>query len=165
MENVNERMESLFNLFSDTGGKADGSSLARKRMIEIGIEQFKESPLFGIGLGNAAALSLFKLGKFAYLHNDLVEMAVNNGIVGTVLYYGVLVTLLNKHVKMMKIYNNPEIIISFIILVMFFVSNIAVVSYYGGLAAYVYMTLWISVAEIYGRRNKEEENNSEILIS
>lgn len=157
METVKERMETFFNLFSDSGGKVDGSSLARKRMIETGINQIKETPLFGIGLGNGAALCFFRMGNFAYLHNDFIEMAVNNGIVGLVLYYSVIITLLNKHVKLMKKYNDPEIIISFIILFIFMLMNIAQVTYYGIVATYVYMTLWISTVEIYERRGKDEK--------
>lgn len=161
MSTVKERMESLFNIFSDSGGRVDGSALARRSMIEIGFEQFKETPLFGIGLGNAAALSLFRLGDFAYLHNDFVEMAVNSGIVGLALYYSVLLTLLNKHIKLMKKCEDSEIVVSFVILFVFLMMNVANVSYYGGIRTYVYMTLWISVVEIYERRGKDEESYSE----
>ncbi len=157
MASVKERMETLFNLFSDSGGSVDKSVLARKTMIEIGFEQFKETPLFGIGLGNSYALNQYKMGKFVYLHNDFIEMAVNNGFVGLVLYYGVLITLLNKHVKLMKKCADTEIIISFVILFIFLIMNVANVSYYGGIRTYAYMTLWISVVEIYERRGENEE--------
>lgn len=161
MSTVKERMESLFNLFSDSGGKVDGSALARKRMIELGFEQFKETPLFGIGLGNGSLVNLYGMGKFTYLHNDFIEMAVNNGIVGLFIYYGVLITLLNKHVKLMKKYADTEIVVSFIILFIFLIMNMANVSYYGGIKTYVYMTLWISTVEIYERRGRDEEAYSE----
>lgn len=161
MGTVKERMESLSNLFSDTSGKVDGSALSRKRMIEIGFEQFKETPLFGIGLGNSFALNLFRIGKYTYLHSDIIEMAVNSGLVGLVLYYGVLITLLNKHIKLMKKYDDTDIVVSFIILFIFLLMNVANVSYYGGITTYVYMTLWISVVEIYERRGKDEKIISE----
>lgn len=161
MSTVKERMETFFSMFSSSGGKVDSSAMNRRRMIEVGFEQFKETPLFGIGLGNAAALSLFRLGDFAYLHNDFIEMAVNSGIVGMILYYSVLITLFNKHIKLMRKYADTEIVISFVILVVFLLMNIANVSYYGGISTYVYLTLWISVVEIYERRGKDEKAISE----
>lgn len=161
MSNVRERMDSLFNMFSDSGGKVDSSAMNRRRMIEVGFEQFKKTPLFGIGLGNAAALSLFRLGEFVYLHNDFIEMAVNSGIVGLVLYYSVMLTLLNKHIKLMKKCEDSEIVVSFIILFIFLLMNVANVTYYGGITTYVYLTLWISTVEIFERRGQNEETIGE----
>ena len=45
----------------------------KKEMMKIGLEQLEETPLFGIGLYNSALLSLYKLGRGTYLHNDYIK--------------------------------------------------------------------------------------------
>lgn len=154
---VNERMEMLFNMFSGENASGGASADVRRDMIEVGLQQFEETPLFGVGLYNSVLVDLYNLGYAAYLHNDYVELLVNGGIVGFVLYYSVPLALFIKHVKLMKVYNDPELVISFVMLVLFLIMNVGMVSYYGLMTTYVYMTLWISVVEIYKRRKVNDD--------
>lgn len=154
---VNERMEMLFNMFSGENASGGASADVRRDMIEVGLQQFEETPLFGVGLYNSVLVDLYNLGYAAYLHNDYVELLVNGGIVGFVLYYSVYLALFIKHVKLMKVYNDPELVISFVMLVLFLIMNVGMVSYYGLMTTYVYMTLWISVVEIYKRRKVNDD--------
>ena len=83
---VNERLRDM--LASFTGeGKADGSSLLRAKMRTIGMEQFRKTPFFGIGMGNSAALLLKTVGLSTYLHNNYVELLACGGLAGFALYY------------------------------------------------------------------------------
>lgn len=130
-------------------------------MIVAGLQQFEETPLLGIGLYNSVLAGLYRIGYAGYLHNDYVELLVNGGMVGFALYYSVPVALLIKHIKLMKIYKDTELIISFIMLVLFLITNVGNVTYYGVLSTYVYMTLWISVVEIFKRRKIKNESVEE----
>lgn len=158
---VSERMEMLFNMFSGENASGGASADIRKDMIVAGLQQFEETPLFGVGLYNSVLADLYRLGHATYLHNDYIELLVNGGLVGFVLYYSVHLALFIKHVKLMKVYNDPELVISFVMLALFLFTNIARVTYYGVLSTYVYMTLWISIVEIYKRRKINENDAQE----
>lgn len=62
----------------------DESTIGRLYMLQIWPDYFAASPVFGNGLDQFAILS--KLGY--YSHNNYVEIAVNLGLVGLFLYYG-----------------------------------------------------------------------------
>lgn len=158
---VNTRMEMLLDMITGSGTSGGASADARRNMIEAGFQQVEQTPLFGIGLYNSALLVLYRLGFATYLHNDYIELLVNGGMVGFVMYYSVYLALLIKHIKLMKTYDDPELIISFTMLILFLITNLAKVSYYGSLNAYLYTTLWISTVEIFKRRKIKNENAAE----
>lgn len=141
MESINERMEDLFKTLS--GKKGDNSSKVRIEMFKIGWQQFKKAPFFGIGLSNSYYVNKYATGLFTYLHNDFIEQLVNLGIVGFGLYYGLLLSLLISHIKLLKT-RKPEVIISFVMLVCFLVSSYGTVWYYYK-QTYILMALWVSV--------------------
>lgn len=155
MGNVQERMEMFFNAMSGKTSMADGSSLIRKRMIEVGLNQFSKTPFLGIGLGNSAKLNVREIGFDAYSHNDYIEHLVNGGIIGFCLYYGAVALLLKKHIHIL-LHNrkNTTVAISFILIIMQLVANMASVTYYGSLSTYVFFILWITV--VYGNSKKQE---------
>lgn len=70
----------VLNLFS---GEQDMSDIERTRMIEIGIDLFKERPIHGYGIGNYAALCF----RETYSHHNYVELLVSGGIIALILYY------------------------------------------------------------------------------
>ena len=84
---VTERMESMFAMFTGTG-KVDHSALLRKKFVRIGIEQFKQTPIIGIGIGNPRLLALRYTGHNCYLHNNFAELLAGGGIIGFCLFYG-----------------------------------------------------------------------------
>ena len=76
---IKQRMQTMFNSFIGNG-KADGSSLIRKKMIEIGWKEFTEHPIGGIGIANSYFITDKYLGKKTYLHNNFVELLSCGGI-------------------------------------------------------------------------------------
>lgn len=86
-DGVRERMNSLFVGFFG-GGKADGSTLMRLRMIDLGWTWFKKYPIGGVGIGNAHILAARYLRFDTYLHNNFAELLCSGGIVGFCVYYG-----------------------------------------------------------------------------
>jgi len=64
-------------------GEQDASDIERNRMVELGIELFKERPIHGYGIGNYAALCF----RDTYSHHNYVELLVSGGVPALVLYY------------------------------------------------------------------------------
>lgn len=137
----------------------DRTTQMRYDMITTGFRHFWDYPYLGWGLANSRMVNVIYLGFNAYSHNDIVEILVNGGAVGFILYYGLLYKIFRHHLYFIKKNKaDDEVFASFTILVMLLVSNIAAVTYYGSISTFVYFVLWISVLEI--RRRKE---NNEVL--
>lgn len=83
---VNERLKTMIASFTGEGA-ADGSSLLRKKMREVGFAQFLKTPIFGIGIGCSDVLLQHTINRSTYLHNNYIELLACGGIVGTALYY------------------------------------------------------------------------------
>lgn len=145
MDTISTRLEQMFLTFSGKRG-GDTSSKLRSDMIKVGWNQFTKTPLWGIGVGNSYFAISEYLGYFTYSHNDFVEQLINGGIVGFGLYFGLLFSLLINHIKLLN-KENPEIIISFVLLIMFLVSSYGTVWYYSKVT-YILMALWISIIKI-----------------
>ncbi len=79
---VISRMDGLLNMFTGKG-EVDVSTIHRIKYIEMGIEQFKKTPVFGIGIGNSPVL----IGHNSYLHNNFIEILACGGILGFIFYY------------------------------------------------------------------------------
>jgi len=124
-----------------------GSTGGRIFLIKVGFLTFQDSPIFGHGIANFFLLNELHV----YAHNNYIELLVDLGIVGTILFYSIYFYLiksffmLNKHVPI-KIF-----IITFLTVLM--VMDIAVVSY--GMKLIIYTLLFIS---IYLDNLKKEES-------
>lgn len=70
-------------------GETDSSTAVRMQMVQAGLESFKENPVFGIGIGNAAIINKLATGRQTYLHNNYVELLADVGLVGTILFYSI----------------------------------------------------------------------------
>lgn len=86
-EIIGTRMESLFSLMEGDYKSADSSSIIRKRMIEIGLEKWKESPVWGYGFDSFKYYNREVTGHFYYSHNNFVELFYDLGVIGFVAYY------------------------------------------------------------------------------
>ena len=97
-DGIRERMDSLLaGIFG--GGQADGSTLLRMRMIELGWDWFLKHPISGIGIGNGHILAARYLGKDTYLHNNFVELLCGGGIFGFLAYYSMYIYLFRNLLK------------------------------------------------------------------
>ncbi len=122
------RFQSAINMFTENG-VVDGSARTRKLLIDLGIEQFKKTPFFGIGMGNAKYLSLYVIGEKMYLHNNYVELLSSVGIFGFLIYYSTYVYIIIYCLKFLK-QKNPYINIVLVIFLVNLVLEFAMVSYY-----------------------------------
>lgn len=79
---------------------------AREFLIEIGVDTFKENPLFGVGMLNVRYYTTPFI-RNNYLHNTFLEVFVEQGIVGGILYLGFFLSFVfqkcfNKYSKLLK---------------------------------------------------------------
>ena len=141
---VLDRMGDLWNGFTGNGA-TDNSSYIRNRMMMIGWEQFKETPLLGMGMGNPHYLSLAKLGKDAYLHNNFIELLAGGGIIGFILYYSMYLYLIMKFWRY-RGFANKEYGICLVLMLVLLIMDYGRVSYYSK-NQYIYLVLYFLEVE------------------
>lgn len=169
MSTITMRLEKMVEEITSNSNVVSGSTLIRKKMIEVGWRQFLETPYLGVGLGNSVVVNGRGFGFWAYSHNDYIEHLVNGGIFGFVLFYGNIIYLFVQHIKLMKMKKDHHVIVSFMILIFFLVMSAASVTYYNSMNVYLYFILWITVVEVKkqefatlventGEKKEEDEN-------
>lgn len=89
---VLERVDSMLAYWTDPD-EADGSTMFRQQMIEVGITWFKKYPIGGMGIACPHVLCWEYVGKDSYLHNNFVELLCGGGILGFATYYAIYVYL------------------------------------------------------------------------
>lgn len=87
-EVLGTRVEDAINVLSGT--EQGGEDVSRKFLITYGLEWFQENPIFGYGINNFRVLSnstsMF-MGYNFYAHNNHIELLVDVGIIGFLIYY------------------------------------------------------------------------------
>jgi len=102
-ELIGRRIEGMINgLFNK--GVADASTRTRLSLIQFGMDFFKQKPWFGYGMSNFKALVEVyrKGGSVYYAHNNYVELLVDCGIWGTVIYYSLYIKMIVSGIKNIK---------------------------------------------------------------
>lgn len=88
---------SIDRLTSLTGSNKDSSTDLREAYTNLAIEIWKSNPILGVGINNFAPLNTIE--KNAYSHNNYVELLSGVGIVGFLLYYVPLFSLVIRKYK------------------------------------------------------------------
>lgn len=151
---VNARMKGLVALVTGNG-IVDHSAWLRQQYIQVGLEQFIKTPVFGIGMNNARFLIAQAFGKETYLHNNYVELLVNGGIVGFIIYYSMYIYLMFSLIKRRKV-DDKGTIICIAMLIIFLISDYGAVSYYSK-SRYVYLAIFFLQDKILRRKCREYE--------
>jgi O-antigen ligase len=95
-ERFKERAASIF----DDSKDEVGSRQTRVNLLETGLRAFWNSPFIGVGLGNFVNME----GTSWYMaHNGYIEIAVEHGIFGLVLYLGLLCSILFNLRRMQRL--------------------------------------------------------------
>lgn len=132
-----------------TKNTLDASVSIRWNLIKEGIEQFFNKPILGYGVGTS-----FVMVNTNY-HNNYIQLLVECGIVGFLLYYSMYAFILAKLYKYIK--KNVEALVIFTLIVMNLVYDFSTPSYYDKLT-YVYLVLGFLFIRI--NRNKVKVNIS-----
>ena len=85
---------------TSTASASDISSLNRFEIWQSGISMFHDKPFFGSGLGSFSqnianeGYATAKINNTMKAHNDLIELLVELGLVGLIVFFAVIVTLI-----------------------------------------------------------------------
>jgi len=85
---IGRRVESI-GIFN---GTLDASMVTRTTMLQEGFDLFLEKPIVGYGLENYRLLSIYE----TYSHSNYIELLTSVGIIGTLIYYSLLIYLLTS---------------------------------------------------------------------
>lgn len=117
--------ETAFNRFSlFLSGEQDYSDRVRSSMISVGWDLFCEKPIIGWGLNAYSVVSSFNV----YSHNNYIEMLVNFGFVGFVLFYSIYVYILRGLRYSLKL-KYSQYVMMFTIIVAILITDYGIVSY------------------------------------
>lgn len=94
---VGSRIETMLNGIRGVG-EVDASTATRLDLVEYGIEWFREAPWIGHGAdGFRALMGTYHPDRTAvYAHNNFIEILVDFGLIGLVLFYWVYVLIIGK---------------------------------------------------------------------
>ena len=153
---LNERMAGLIALITGTGA-IDHSAWLRQQYIKIGLEQFCETPFFGIGIDNARLLLLQHFGYTTYLHNNYVELLASGGIVGASIFYSIYLYIIRKLKFYWKMYSSGKIAVLILLLIQL-AMDFGSVSYYSKIT-YMYLMIYFLFIK-YGRKRMVYSNEN-----
>lgn len=132
-----ERVENALEFIRNEQG--EGSMNLRLYMYQFGLKLFKENPLIGYGINNYRILFGKDFGWITYAHNNYIELLVDLGIFGTIVYYAMYI---NVFLDLIKLKNNLHLRYLFIgFLLSIFVIDFAGVNYY---SKHIYIILAMS---------------------
>ncbi|WP_078429776.1 O-antigen ligase family protein [Alkalihalobacterium alkalinitrilicum] len=95
-QNIGWRIESIYSEIILNESSEESSFNVRQEMIQYGFEYFKEKPFFGYGIENYRYLYGVDSGFETYSHNNYIEILVNNGLIGFILYYSFFIIVIIK---------------------------------------------------------------------
>ena len=117
-------------------------------MIEWGVEWFKEKPKLGYGIDSYKMLLGTKETSFgitgAYAHNNYIELIVDVGILGLVVYYYIYIYMIIKSFKYIKS-RNLLLILMLGILIACMVNEYGQVTYYYKFYQLVLLLIYIVI--------------------
>jgi O-antigen ligase len=158
---IGVRIDSLFkNLFGIK--TSEGSFGIRQDMISLGLNWFKERPIFGYGLDNYSALYFLEHGVKTYSHCNFIEILVNGGLFGFLLYYSIYVYIFIKLCKKACKKRDLLAIVFFIYNISSILMQIAFVNYYSTLDNFILMAT-LAFIRIACEKNKFESKVSKFV--
>lgn len=146
-----ERTDGLIALITGEG-EVDHSAWLRQQYIIAGFDQFRETPIFGIGIANSNYITVTVAGLSTYLHNNFIELLACGGIIGFLIYYSMFLWPLYKMWKGRKQgdFCTSAVIILLVILL---VIDYGAVSYYSK-STYFYFMIFFLQVDLLSRNSK-----------
>lgn len=118
------RILETVNYLSEDGVASNTSTGIRSSMIELGMRLFRLKPWLGYGV-----MGSYIYNGNTYFHNNFVELLVNTGIVGTVIYYSGFFILLKHNIKAYLYSFNFETLFFLLLLISIIFMDYSLVSY------------------------------------
>ena len=142
---VGNRIESMIAMLLGNTSGADSSSVIRFRLISWGMEWYKKKPLLGYGIDNYRAVLMVYHPDYPssyYAHNNYVELLVDVGIIGLIMYYWNYILMFIRGIKYRNKITNYEILFLGM-LVALMVNEYGLVSYYNKYIQILLLIIWI----------------------
>lgn len=144
---IGNRIETMINGIFKIGN-TDGSTEFRLDLIKWGIEWFKDNPVLGHGIDNFRYLLGFKstwtgdLGTYA--HNNFIELAVDVGILGFIIYYFLYYKMIFRIIKNFK-NRNIMTILSLGIIIALLINEYGLVTYSSKDIQVILAIIWVII--------------------
>ena len=135
---IYKRMLSMVSAMTGVG-KTDRSATTRLALIDVGLEQFKRTPILGVGMGSGHLVAWKYLNKFFYLHNNFAEILAGGGLVGFIIYYSIYAYIFVSFIRYRR-YTTLETAVCTTLLIMALIEDYASVTYYAK-ETYFYLML------------------------
>ena len=135
---IYKRMLSMVSAMTGVG-KTDRSATTRLALIDVGLEQFKRTPILGVGMGSGHLVAWKYLNKYFYLHNNFAEILAGGGLVGFIIYYSIYAYIFVSFIRYRR-YTTLETAVCATLLIMALVEDYASVTYYAK-ETYFYLML------------------------
>ena len=155
-ELVGHRLQTAINGLLGLGGEIDTSTTTRATLIEKGLKWFNEKPWLGYGLDGFRIMhwqDYGSIGTALYSHNNFIEMLVDLGLVGFVLYYSLYVYIFIKGLKALKSKTKSSKFF-FALFIALVVSEYARVTYYVPHAQFAIMLCLFGLTQFNDKQEK-----------
>ena len=152
---LRDRFNDMFSTMSGEDQTEGTSTWERMKFIEIGMAQFWDTPILGVGIGSSKALLLQKYGEYTYLHNNYVELLACGGIVGFAIHYSMYVYLLYNLIKYRR-YDVQRADFCIILIIVLLVTDYGFVSYNVKSQYFYLATFFIQVDLLKRAANRKE---------
>lgn len=120
------RIFSLSSLFGS--GEIDVSLSTRLNMITFGISTFRDNFLIGLGANQYRFYYLDQFGFLAYSHNNYIEVIVNFGIIGFIIYYMPTIKAFYREIKNKR--KNTQTLLILLLIAIVLIDDLTTVSIY-----------------------------------
>ena len=152
---INERMEGLIAILTGTG-EVEHSALLRQQYLLAGLDQFKKTPILGIGIANSNSILITAFGRDTYLHNNLIELLACGGIVGFAIYYYMMLWPLSKIWKYRECGDQCSIAV-IILIVVLLIMDYGMVSYYSKTTYFYLMIYYLQTKMLINQKDEKRK--------
>jgi len=120
--NIADSSETIYSLTDSVSGQAITSTSLRYEIWQTALNMFYDSPVIGTGLGSysqnlaSEGYATWVINNTTHPHNDLLELAVELGLIGLVIFITVAISLT---IGIVKIINNTSSDVNFFYYLLF----------------------------------------------
>lgn len=133
---IGERVEDVFDI---ANGSDDGNEdVSRLILMQLGLDWFIEKPILGYGINCFRMLSYHSpwFSDYFYAHNNYIELMVDVGIIGLIIYYLSYIMIYSNYRKCHLRNNGVGIVVISLLIVMMF-SDMFWVGYYNNMSQFL----------------------------
>lgn len=154
---IGSRIEGMLAMMVGNKAVADPSARSRSQLISWGFDWFAERPLMGFGIDNYRYVLHSRHSNWSieyYAHNNYVELLVDTGIIGVILYYWNYAQILAQFIKNGRRVDNAALVIVglFVALV---IDEWALVSYFDKYVQALLAVIWCFALQLQDSGEKE----------